>query len=824
MNILLKYFIYFLLGIIIYYCLFNSPNVGSKKLIEGFDYSTEYSSIIPDLYVKSGYNADTENIVNIQGDPIADDIINSATLSESLISMRFLVNANPSPLGISRMSSKKTESYFPKTLEISSGVTDTADSVIYNERDFYSLKLKKNPTAPILKMIVIDGGLSESNFNTQISEFSGAEGMEIQDEPTTLTIITEANRIIDADNTARVSDTHPSISTDAAGAPLYDDLMVFGDVNNAIIIELIRDAAAEAAAAAAGGAAAAGPEFVGSALNIYIMLSAGTSGTPLPSSNMISVDGSKNIIGIRTTRTYELINVFNDSKIFLRLNDTKHLVIGLSNLTFNTDPPITTNILVPITTGTYTFTNGEIGDGIDYFTGQELLHNFLVNTDTTNFGDLKGASLVMMTAFASTNADGSVQKSSGCESSPEGLEQRCLSYDSSGRYRPQTNLEISGRNNCNAQDKHSIEAGQSAFGIQACNSDIDNRGFGDRCCEDRRCEALFVDNPTMCGDEDNTRMRIYNANCPPNPIPDDGDQTHCQPYCCGIQIHSYLETLFNGIINFNNSRGIIITDRKINHNHIRNYIYGNLLDLDHYDGFITDRGNEFFDALDTFIHLGTNETTSLSTLTTRLQVIKGIRIIPITPGPDIVKLNFALCASDGDGASDDMETCGTASAPINKTYCSPVNSVCKSPLQMLKETIKITGQDELHHIKLNRDISSNGDFNGTLNNTIDNTRGTSGTDDLDTILNQGQRNNYNSIANSYKNFINRYIQGNQLETLGDSYPINNSLFIDNIKESIFALTIKFSFHGKQEKSPLESSYPMTQGFLTMDFTQFVEII
>ena len=97
------------------------------------------------MYVKSGYNADTENIVNIQGDPIADDIINSATLSESLISMRFLVNANPSPLGISRMSSKKTESYFPKTLEISSGVTDTADSVIYNERDFYSLKLKKNP-------------------------------------------------------------------------------------------------------------------------------------------------------------------------------------------------------------------------------------------------------------------------------------------------------------------------------------------------------------------------------------------------------------------------------------------------------------------------------------------------------------------------------------------------------------------------------------------------------------------------------------------------------------------------------------------------------
>jgi len=37
MNILLKYFIYFLLGIIIYYFLFNSNDVGAKKVIEGFN-------------------------------------------------------------------------------------------------------------------------------------------------------------------------------------------------------------------------------------------------------------------------------------------------------------------------------------------------------------------------------------------------------------------------------------------------------------------------------------------------------------------------------------------------------------------------------------------------------------------------------------------------------------------------------------------------------------------------------------------------------------------------------------------------------------------
>ena len=37
MNQYLKYFIYFLLGVIIYYFLFNSTNAKAQKLIEGFD-------------------------------------------------------------------------------------------------------------------------------------------------------------------------------------------------------------------------------------------------------------------------------------------------------------------------------------------------------------------------------------------------------------------------------------------------------------------------------------------------------------------------------------------------------------------------------------------------------------------------------------------------------------------------------------------------------------------------------------------------------------------------------------------------------------------
>ena len=55
MNILLKYFIYFLLGIIIYYFLFNSPNVGAKKLIEGFDVGElMMGTDIPLIFIKNG--------------------------------------------------------------------------------------------------------------------------------------------------------------------------------------------------------------------------------------------------------------------------------------------------------------------------------------------------------------------------------------------------------------------------------------------------------------------------------------------------------------------------------------------------------------------------------------------------------------------------------------------------------------------------------------------------------------------------------------------------------------------------------------------------
>ena len=52
MNEILKYIIFFLLGFVVYYFLFTNPSVGSRKVIEGFDYTLD---IIPTIYIKSGY-------------------------------------------------------------------------------------------------------------------------------------------------------------------------------------------------------------------------------------------------------------------------------------------------------------------------------------------------------------------------------------------------------------------------------------------------------------------------------------------------------------------------------------------------------------------------------------------------------------------------------------------------------------------------------------------------------------------------------------------------------------------------------------------------
>jgi len=75
MNQYLKYFIYFLLGVIIYYFLFNSPNAKAQKLIEGFDNDVIDRSKI--LYLKSKYKITSEGTdgVTISSDDNVNELL-----------------------------------------------------------------------------------------------------------------------------------------------------------------------------------------------------------------------------------------------------------------------------------------------------------------------------------------------------------------------------------------------------------------------------------------------------------------------------------------------------------------------------------------------------------------------------------------------------------------------------------------------------------------------------------------------------------------------------------------------------------------------------
>ena len=75
MNQYLKYFIYFLLGVIIYYFLFNSTNAKSQKVIEGF--VTSYDELN-----MSGFYFDDAN--NLTTDPVTTDPVDPETKTPNL--------------------------------------------------------------------------------------------------------------------------------------------------------------------------------------------------------------------------------------------------------------------------------------------------------------------------------------------------------------------------------------------------------------------------------------------------------------------------------------------------------------------------------------------------------------------------------------------------------------------------------------------------------------------------------------------------------------------------------------------------------------------
>ena len=859
MNEILKYIIFFLLGIIVYYFLFTNPSVGSRKVIEGFNYTLE---IIPEIYVKSGYtftsaDSDGNTTVTLTGSPIID-------LSNPI-----------SELIPSNLTTDISKSYFPTDSATLSGTGSGIEEALTS--NFNNYKIKRSETSPGLKMIYI---IPTSSAGAPIDIIDSSNGNFISNVRTTFTgvnvtsmplvagesdissIVNEVNTIIQEDNNSEarspnnLQDTSEKLSklipigkssfdtiTATVDTPAelsllenkqdFDnqiDLLVFGaSGNNVIIIELRKDDTSD--------------DFLQSRpRNIYILLKNQTL-TKTPS---VFNFGSDSVKVIRNTSINVIINVFNDTTNNVRIGDNNSfIVIGLDTLVFdNATAPLTSNIL---TSYGVDDDNGEIGgDGIDYFTSYYLRD--LIPSDSSSPSDIVGdtfshadaATLMLMSSFATTNADGSQTKLQGCESAPEGYGARCQRYSPEGRYFRRSETKLANTRHadtCNNQEFGSLQRGNTAYGSQPCNpTEGYEHGYSDICCEDRQCSSILLRYPDLCSG----RMQLYNAICPPQA--DDND-SNCEMTCCGIEIHSYIERLFNDIINFNTANNVTpLPNRKINRSHIRNYIYGNLLDLSTYinNGSFTAHvepagdisnvsplkafepigtledplvitetsniirdGDNFFNALDEFIHLGVTDSSKDAEIDANdhIQIVTESRIIT---------LDFAVCPG-----LEDSGNCGTsASTPIQEN-CEIIGGVCKSPLDTLKTIVSPAG-DPLDHINLKSSVISTEDT--SLEQKFTNLQVGN---NLDTILNQGQTHNYTHIINSYKNFINRYVQGNEMDI---EQPTDATTLEQDIKESIFALTLQFRFQTGNPVSPLDASFPITPGFTDMTYTQFAEAI
>ena len=838
MNEILKYIIFFLLGFVVYYFLFTNPSVGSRKVIEGFDYTLD---IIPTIYIKSGYTTteqgDDENVTFTLSESDSDNLLSldstrSLNLGGSVIES----------LSSSNLTMSKPESYVPDQPGELSLLTEV-DAVRMADYTT-SIQLKISATPPILKMIYIPGAtangdaigiIDSDNFIASVgTNFSGAQDMNLATNTDINSIVNTVNSIITTDNNTRTSDDlsklRPIGNTLGTNRPFSSDpsfnretdIMVFGTAaSDAIIIELRKDAPNTTFRSIAG-------------INIYILLK----DQVLTKTNKTSNNDTNSVISIQDTLINGIINVFNDTTHLVDLGDNSFVVIGLNNLTFGQDAPLKTDIL---TSYNYNIEGTGVGDGIDYFTSYYLRD--LVQSDSDSPSDIVGdsfmradaAALMLMTSFASTNADGSQSKLQGCLSAPEGYNERCQMYSPEGRYYPKSEeslRDMERTDTCNNQTPETAQAVNTAFGSSPCNESPERHGYSDICCEDRQCSAILLKNPNLCSG----KMKLYNAICPPQLS---GDDTGCNTHCCGIEIHSYIERLFNDIINFNTINNVRLNNRRINRDHIRNYIYGNLLDLSTYIGNqdfstfvrnptsdeissaspllafhspgspqspelvstsnIISNGDDFFNALDQYIHLGVIDDAKNSNVNSN-------DTMQIDSTSKKIILDFAVC-------NGLVDNCGTNSSTPNQANCKLESDVCKSPLDILKTISGSETTNPLPTIILKSDFTDT-----TLETKFDSLR--SG-NNLNVILNQGQTHNYTHIINSYKNFINRYVQGNPTDV---NEPTDATNLEQDIKESIFSLTLQFRFQTGNPVSPLDAAFPITPGFTDMTYTQFAEAI
>ena len=634
MNILLKYFIFFLMGIIIYYFLFNSPDIGAKKLIEGFD-TTNLSTLLDNrrLYIKTPNkivftDGTASKASNAEGTFLNYDLSGALTLDH------FTKNPFEALIG------------GPDFMDSPNSLTATNISNLLNSNDGNIKVLNVLPEDNIELSIPTTLNLTfklENITNEDVSDVEYSVGpirkAEYTDEPLISQLIgqydgdnsiTNDNAILYSNNgyhlIFKFNTSEVTSSSEETPLQVIDP---FGELDLFIITP-------DTIPGGEGGTNIIGPSDSSSISNSFR--------EKRDLSNIaqkITYGDTSYYVFKRTSRNLsEILTIFSDENIdFLLLNNqagktTQELVsLGVTQQNYNLsiqcahttllDPtiaasrsvftavsdqfisnlPITTSLDLSGTNGLSTdptpqeiqsMNEGEDKETIRTFQDAKVAYQYTFNVDLDLFKYSIIYNSVETDDVGSTSRGGSPLINSAL------LTFRTYIVDDNGRFDSlmgcgNHSLEICNHFNVEGENTATYwtakDSNDNPGPSTVCNPAPPNsilRGipstagscYDDEnlCCKPSGCSFFLQQNVNLCSDqnrENNYFGRLIDMS---------GDaDSNAGEVCCGGPLHGYIEDLFNAIRHFNTTL-LTNDDEKptrstITRRHILNYMYGSLIDL-----------------------------------------------------------------------------------------------------------------------------------------------------------------------------------------------------------------------------------------------------
>lgn len=594
MNKLLKYIIFFLLGIIVYYFLFNNPDLGAKKLIEGFiTNTTDLNNLIKvPIYLKTNYEDSGTGSGPIDADAVGNAITPVTEGTTITIPQMFQSDAGGISLNKDFITFKPEESiFFKQTTYYDNNTSPTSTTVTSIAEGNSDGSQPVNTVNPLDIDHLKINGVIPTNITMSYLLYSGNYNDDLA-TPITL----ENQSSLPASGL-----TLPSNMSDQDNMLLYYD----DDSNNALVIQFNFDSGF--------------PDkrnLPTDEIIVYFKLTLGTN------INGFTRVRSSNEAGDDTISKTDPVDPIQPSVITgtLTLDNINELTqIRRIYEKFGGQEP-TQNISILLNTNDYnnetiTLSSGSILSIGSSGNDNEITYNpltidlffysfFIINTEVeralsnqTAEDELKYAELLNI-IFLGTGEGGRFSSLTGCGDHAQMIcEEINETYSKDGsKWVPKDPANFD--QNCIPTKTGPLRA---LTGGQTCFENSES------CCKDISCSTVFFGQNQHCGD----RLSLPDATCDLERMEGNPTPAECMDSCCATPITDISRTIFNDIREF--SKKVRVHNlNTIRMSDIHNYIIYHVINIE--DTF-DPNANQNYEDLNTDITL-VGKTLSDSPLTT----------------------------------------------------------------------------------------------------------------------------------------------------------------------------------------------------------------